>query len=67
MAHIEKVLSKEESSLMILGRSGIGRKTCVKLVAYMLQLEIFTPKMNASYGLKNFKADLKNVGQIEMI
>ena len=43
------------------GRSGVGRRTAVTLVAFMHQMQLFSPKVSRNYGDKQFKADLKNV------
>ena len=43
------------------GRSGVGRRTAVALVAHMHNMQVFTPKVSRGYGLKQFKTDLKSV------
>ena len=43
------------------GRSGVGRRTAVSLVAFMHQITLYTPNVSRNYGVKQFKNDLKNV------
>ena len=46
------------------GRSGVGRRTSVMLVAHMHQINVITPKIGRGYGIKQFKNDLKTVSLI---
>uniref|UniRef100_A0A7S1KS08 Cytoplasmic dynein 2 heavy chain 1 n=1 Tax=Percolomonas cosmopolitus TaxID=63605 RepID=A0A7S1KS08_9EUKA len=61
IAQIERVLSQDRGSLLLVGRPGIGRSNLVQLVSHMLNIELFSPKMALRYNLKQFKADLKQV------
>ncbi|CAH1776602.1 unnamed protein product [Owenia fusiformis] len=63
MARVDRALTMPGGSLLMAGRSGIGRRTAVSVVSHMHQMELFTPKMSRGYGLKNFKNDLKTVMQ----
>ena len=45
------------------GRSGVGRRTAVALVAHMHNIQLFTPKVSRGYGLKQFRTDLKSVSE----
>lgn len=45
------------------GRTGVGRRTAVTLVAHMHQMTLVTPKISRGYTIKNFKNDLKTVMQ----
>ncbi|KAI0210443.1 Cytoplasmic dynein 2 heavy chain 1 [Lamellibrachia satsuma] len=63
MAHVDRVLTMPGGSLLMAGRSGVGRRTAVTLVAFMHQMSLFTPKMSRGYGIKQFKNDLKTVMQ----
>ena len=45
------------------GRSGVGRRTAVALVAHMHNVQVFTPKVSRGYGLKQFRSDLKSVSE----
>ena len=64
ISRVDRVLTRPGGSLLLAGRSGVGRRTAVSLVAHMHQLELFTPHVSRSYGLKQFKNDLKNVSLV---
>ena len=61
IASVDRVLTSPGGSLLLAGRSGVGRRTAVQLVAHYHRMEIFTPHITRTYGLKNFKNDLRNV------
>ncbi|KAK7096855.1 hypothetical protein V1264_003902 [Littorina saxatilis] len=64
MARVDRVLTCPGGSLLMAGRSGVGRRTAVTLVAFMHQMQVHSPKVSRNYGDKQFKADLKSVMQI---
>ena len=43
------------------GRSGVGRRTTLKLVAHLHKMDIVTLNISRNYSLKHFKNDLKAV------
>ena len=61
ISRVERVLTTPGGSLLLSGRSGVGRRTTVSLVAHMHQIQIFTPHVSRNYTIKHFKADLKTV------
>ncbi|XP_013392185.1 cytoplasmic dynein 2 heavy chain 1, partial [Lingula anatina] len=63
MARLDRALSTPGGSLLMAGRSGVGRRSAVTLISFMHQLELFSPKVARGYGLKQFKTDLKTVMQ----
>ncbi|OWF37256.1 Cytoplasmic dynein 2 heavy chain 1 [Mizuhopecten yessoensis] len=63
MARVDRVLTGPGGSLLLAGRSGVGRRTAVTLVAHMHQMTLHSPKVSRGYGLKHFKNDLKTVMQ----
>lgn len=63
MARIDRVLTAPGGSLLLSGRSGVGRRTALSVVAHMHHMEVFTPHISRNYGLKHFKNDLKVVMQ----
>ncbi|XP_065833043.1 cytoplasmic dynein 2 heavy chain 1-like isoform X2 [Oscarella lobularis] len=63
LARVDRVLTKPGGSLLLAGRSGVGRRTAVALVCHMHQLQLYTPKLSRGYSLKHFKNDLKTVVQ----
>ena len=63
VARINRVLTAPGGSLLLGGRSGVGRRTVLLLVAHSLQIEVFTPHILRTYELKHFRNDLKSVMQ----
>lgn len=61
---MDLVLTQPGGSLVLAGRSGVGRRTAAMLVAHMHQVNVITPKVSRGYGTKQFKTDLKTVSVI---
>ena len=61
MSRLDRVLSKEGGSLLLVGRSGVGRRTCTSLIAYMHRMQFFSPNVSVGYGVKQFHAELKQI------
>lgn len=61
IARVDRVLTQTGGSLLLAGRSGVGRRTAVTMVTHMHNVTLFTPKVSRGYGLKHFKNDLKTV------
>lgn len=61
MSRIDRVLSVPGGSLLLAGRSGVGRRTITSLVSHMHGAVLFSPKISRGYELKHFKNDLKHV------
>jgi len=59
MLHFERVISQPAGHLMLVGRSGVGRRSLLTLAAYMHDMEVFTPCVTRDYSAKNFRSDLK--------
>jgi len=57
----DRVLTSPGGSLLLAGRSGVGRRTAIGLVATMNNMKLFSPKVSRNYGIKQFKNDLKTV------
>ncbi|KAK3801155.1 hypothetical protein RRG08_006872 [Elysia crispata] len=64
MARTDRVLTQPGGSMLMAGRSGVGRRTAVSVVASMHQMQLFSPKVSRGYGVKHFKNDLKQVMQL---
>jgi dynein heavy chain 2 len=58
----DRVLTTPGGSLLLAGRSGVGRRTAIGVVASMNNMKLFSPKVSRTYGIKHFKNDLKTVG-----
>ena len=50
-------------SLLLAGRSGMGRRDAVRLVANLHQLPVFSPPITANFSAKQFHNELKNAIQ----
>ena len=57
----DRVLTTPGGSLLLAGRSGVGRRTAIGVVAAMSNMKLFSPKVSRTYGLKQFENDLKLV------
>ena len=60
ISRIDRVLSNEGGSLLLCGRSGVGRREVVSLCAYALRMQLIELKMGRDYGLKEFKTEIKS-------
>lgn len=61
VSRVDRVLSRPGGSLLLAGRSGVGRHTATYLVSHMHGCTLFTPKVSRGYSLKHFNSDLKAV------
>ncbi|XP_054598719.1 cytoplasmic dynein 2 heavy chain 1 isoform X1 [Nothobranchius furzeri] len=64
VSRVDRVLSRPGGSLLLAGRSGVGRHTATCLVSHMHGFTRFTPKISRGYTLKHFSNDLKAVMQL---
>lgn len=67
VAKAERVLTSSGGSLLLAGRSGVGRKTAVKVVAARQGAVLHTLNITHNYTTMNFKSDLKNVRLLNMV
>ncbi|CAI9737451.1 cytoplasmic dynein 2 heavy chain 1-like isoform X1 [Octopus vulgaris] len=67
IARVDRVLTMAGGSLLMAGSSGVGRRSAVRLVAFMHQMHVFSPKVSRSYSIKQFKLDLKGLFQLSGI
>lgn len=61
VSSLDRALSSPGGSLLLSGRSGVGRRTALKLVAHLHKMDIITLNVFRNYSLKHFKNDLKTV------
>ncbi|KAH3756292.1 cytoplasmic dynein 2 heavy chain 1 [Pelomyxa schiedti] len=64
MARLDRVLSLPGGSILLVGKSGVGRGSAVSLVAFINRYRLITPSISPQYGLKHFHSDIKQVLQI---
>eukprot|EP00116_Pleurobrachia_bachei_P000920 sb/3461182/ len=63
MALVERVLTAPGGSLLLAGRSGVGRRTAVSVISHMHRMTVITPKVSRNYSMKQLKLDLKGAVQ----
>ena len=61
LAYEDRVLSRPGGSLLLIGSSGVGRRSSVTLLCHMQHTQLFTPAVSHKYDLKAFRADLKEL------
>ena len=61
LARFNRVLSRPRGSLLLIGSSGVGRRTGITLAAYMSHMAMVSPNVSRKYDLKAFRNDLKGV------
>ena len=59
VARCDRALSSPGGSLLMAGRSGVGRRTAVSIVSALHHAKLVTLKMGRNYGEKQFKGELK--------
>lgn len=64
VSRVDRVLSRPGGSLLLAGRSGVGRHTAACLVSHMHGYALFTLKICRGYTLKHFSNDLKMVREV---
>jgi dynein heavy chain 2 len=63
LARLNRVLSRTGGNVLLVGESGVGRRTAVQLVSHMLNYAFVTLNITREYSLKDFRKDLKVVLQ----
>ncbi len=66
IARCDRVLTQPGGSLLLAGRSGVGRRTAVTLAAHTHRIDVVSPKLSKNYSVKQFKIDLKTVSDIKI-
>jgi len=65
MAWLDRGLSGNmKNDVLLVGRSGVGRRSAVSLMAHMQRLQVFSPASSRRYDDKEWKRDLKQVMQM---
>ena len=63
-ARIDRAVSSPRGSILLAGRSGVGRREATCTVAAMHDAKLVTLKMGKNFGIKQFKTELKAVMQL---
>lgn len=61
IARIDNVISEEGGHLLLAGRAGVGRRSCLTLACYLLRMDLLSPNMTRGYGIRQFREELKSV------
>ena len=61
IAQVDHALSKDQGNVLLVGRSGVGRRTATSLVAHMRGMRYFTLNIQDKYTKKHFHAELKTI------
>lgn len=56
---IERVLTKPGSNLLMVGASGVGRRSLLSLACYLHGIEMVSPSTVRDYSLKSFRSEMK--------
>ena len=64
VARVDRVISQDGGHLLLVGKTGVGRRTAVTLACYIHKMTMSTPNVTRGYGLSQFKGDLKTVMQL---
>jgi len=60
----DRILAQPGGSMLVTGRSGVGRRDAVALAAYMLRMPVLQLNMTKGYNVKSFKTDIRNALQM---
>ena len=60
----DRALSKPGGSLLMCGRSGVGRRNAVGIVSALHQAKLVMLKMGKNYNIKQFKQEVKGAMQM---
>ena len=64
IARVDRTLSKTGGSLLLVGRSGVGRRTATSLVAHMHGMEFKMLDITDDYSVKTLHLQLKSILQV---
>eukprot|EP01062_Namystynia_karyoxenos_P045109 TRINITY_DN3342_c0_g5_i1.p1 TRINITY_DN3342_c0_g5~~TRINITY_DN3342_c0_g5_i1.p1 ORF type:complete len:4328 (+),score=2117.78 TRINITY_DN3342_c0_g5_i1:233-13216(+) len=61
ITRVDRVLCCEGGSLLLTGRSGVGRRQIVSLCAYRRRMQMVELRMTQHFDMRAFKAEIKSV------
>jgi dynein heavy chain 2, cytosolic len=63
LAAVDRCLSRKGGCMTLIGRPGVGRRSAVSLIAHLHGMKWVEPSPGFEYGIKQFRADLRNAMQ----
>lgn len=67
MARVDRILTSPGGSVLMAGRSGVGRRTAISVVANLHGIKVVSPSVSLGYSIKNFRNDLKQVCKVQAV
>eukprot|EP01029_Cantina_marsupialis_P010152 TRINITY_DN2319_c0_g2_i3.p1 TRINITY_DN2319_c0_g2~~TRINITY_DN2319_c0_g2_i3.p1 ORF type:complete len:2726 (-),score=1059.52 TRINITY_DN2319_c0_g2_i3:6-7787(-) len=64
VACVDRALAIPGGALLLVGRSGVGRRNAITLVSHRHEMQIFSPQVNRLYDMRKFNAELKEILRI---
>ena len=61
MNHIERILSQPGGCALLVGCSGVGRRTSTSIISHMLRMQFISPNIQKNYSQINFRNELKEI------
>eukprot|EP00756_Hemistasia_phaeocysticola_P023549 Hpha_TRINITY_DN15900_c0_g17::TRINITY_DN15900_c0_g17_i1::g.73779::m.73779/K10414/DYNC2H, DNCH2; dynein heavy chain 2, cytosolic len=61
ISRVDRVLSKDGGSVVLVGRTGVGRRQIVSLCAFRRRMQLVELKMTGNYTMRLFKQEIKTV------
>ncbi|KAL7670049.1 hypothetical protein ACOME3_004989 [Neoechinorhynchus agilis] len=58
---IARILKQERGNGLIIGMSGVGKRSLVRLACFMYNMECVEIKLSRGYGIENFRQELKQL------
>eukprot|EP00439_Symbiodinium_sp_Y106_P064710 s2832_g10.t1 len=61
LARATRTIRQPRGNLLMVGVSGVGRKSIARIAAHMADFQCFSIEITRTYGANDFKEDLKNI------
>ena len=66
IVRLDRLLSEPGGSVLLVGRTGVGRRHATALVAHMQGVQHYSPSITREYGMRQFFGDIKQVLQVRV-